>query len=557
MSILGALSISTQGMKSQATALGVIGTNVANVRSGGYKRSDPFFKTLQSEATFEQSDINANRPVISQRISQQGTLRGTNSDLDLAIIGDGLFITRTTFDTSGDILYTRDGSFAQSSVNDISVTDIVSGTTVSTKDAYLVDKNGNFLLGYAANADGTFPTSGIPAPMRVDPYAYVDTGRPTTAIDLAFNLNSNTPALDPDDPTIYDHLSAIDSLETTGIRPAGMDVSTIDFIDSNGERQSARINFTKGSENQWDMSLTYQDLPIAQIDTVSIGGAIEAGDSYSIAIDGITVSHTAIGGDTTETVVNALLTKLANSNPVSMIVTATAGATPGTIDLTAVNPGNPFTTTPTALDGGGTPDNTSSVTTPTANFTGLTTTTPTTIVFEDGKVSTPTAPLSFSIAYPPSEPGGASSTAAFTMDVSGFSQYAVDFHQQRYSENGYEASAISRIGFDEVGHVVGFFATGNSVSLYQVPLANFINPNGLESTNGMTFRETAESGTPDIQLVTESGKAIFSPHTHEISNVSLADEFTAMIKTQKAYSSSAKAFQTVNEMLQLVKDMKR
>ncbi|MBT4888266.1 MAG: flagellar hook-basal body complex protein [Rhodospirillales bacterium] len=568
MSILGALAISTQGMKSQATALSTIGANVANVRSGGYKRSDPFFQTLQSKTTFEQSDINANRPILSQRISLQGLLKGTTNDLDLAISGDGFFITRTTFDSSGETLYTRDGSFAQFALNDITIQDGTS--TITTKDSYLIDKNGNYLLGYPANADGTFPTTGAPEPMRVDPYSFIDNGRATTEVDLAFNFNSNTLALDTTDPATTDHMTAVASLNTTGTKPARMEITTISFVDSNGDRQTARMNFTKASANLWDVSLTYQGAPTAQVDTVTIGGTIETGDSYSVTVNGTTASYTATATDTLATVTSQLTNVLNASNAISQVATATSSG--GVITLTADTAGEALTTTSAAVNGGATNDNTATSATLTANFNGLTEAPagdPIRIDFAgSGTVSSytttiggtsilPAIPPSFTMTYPAETAGDADGIASFTMDISGFTQYAANFHQQRYSDNGYEASPISRVGFNTTGHVVGYFSSGNSVSLYQVPLANFVNPDGLQSTNGMAFRETAESGEPDIQVSTSSGKATFLPNTLEISNVNLADEFTALIKTQRAYSSSVKAFQTVNEMMQLVKDMKR
>ncbi len=552
MSIIGALSISTQGMKSQATALGVIGTNVANVQSGGYKRADPFFQTLTGKRTFEQSDINANRPIITNRIDLQGTISGTSNAMDTAISGDGFFITRTTFDNSGETFYTRDGSFEQFALNDISVTDPVTGSSYLTKDSYLVDKNGNFLLGYAARADGTFPTSGRPAPMRVDQNAFSNTGRATTVVDLAYALNSNATAI------TGTHLNAVSTFESSGVRPAGMEVFPIDIVDSAGIMQSARINLTKASASQWDMSLTYQDVPVAQVDTLSIAGTVEAGDTYSATINGATATYEAITGDTIASVTTFLTNKINLTDAISQDVLATVGAG-GTITLTAKSPGSTFSASASSLDGGGTPDNTATSVNTTPNFTGMTTLAPTTAINFNGsgEVVTPTAPISFSFTYPASTAGGASTTAAFTMDISDFSQFNTPSRRERYSQNGIESAPISSIGFDNVGHVIGYFSTGNSVPLYQVPLANFANPNGLETHNGMTFKETEFSGKPDIETVGASGRASFISHAVEVSNVSLVDEFTAMIKTQRAYSSSAKAFQTVDEMLATASQMKR
>lgn len=140
---LSSFSISTLGLRAQATALHVIGTNVSNVQTGGFKRADVNFQTVLSETVFEQSDIGGTRPKILQRNSIQGNLQPTSSSLDLAIIGQGFFATRSTFDATGETIYTRDGSFERNVLNEISVTDPQTGDVFTTKDAYLVDKNGN------------------------------------------------------------------------------------------------------------------------------------------------------------------------------------------------------------------------------------------------------------------------------------------------------------------------------------------------------------------------------------------------------------------------------
>ncbi len=658
MSILGSFSISTRGMRSQATALGIIGTNVANVNAGGYKRTDPFFQTLKSNSLFAQSDLGGPKPVVSQTTSIQGTVTGTTRELDLAIAGDGLFVTRTTFDTSGETLYTRDGSFELTTREPFTVTDPDTGNSYEAKKAYLVDKNGNFLLGYPADAAGVFPTSGPPEPMRVDQLAFSDNGRPTTVLELALNMDSNS-------EISGDHLTAVSNFIASGSRGPGMEVLTLDFVDSAGTRQTARLNLTKTSSNTWGMSATVQGPPAAQINNVTLSGAIETGDTYSVTVNGTTASYTATATDTMTTVTSALVAALngnttiaaditassstsgaltltgmtvgtsftasataANGSPtaqvdtltmvgtvdagdsysvtidgntvtynvtgaeanfaevitnfknlinatapVNTIVTADFGALVGEITLTADTASTSFVSSTLATDGGITPGNTAVISTTQATFNptgtntastltstyanGLYTTTPTTLNFNGSGILTNPTPVSFNLTYPPATTGGSTTTATFSLDIDGFTQFANPFIVQRVTENGFESAAISQVGFDASGHVVGFFTSGTSVQLYQIPLATFSNPDALETADGMVFKETVDSGTPTVQVVTVNGQATFLPGAVELSNVSLVDEFTAIIKTQRAYSSSARAFQTVDEMLENATNMKR
>ena len=89
-----------------------------------------------------------------------------------------------------------------------------------------------------------------------------------------------------------------------------------------------------------------------------------------------------------------------------------------------------------------------------------------------------------------------------------------------------------------------------------MPLAIFQNPNQLEMLNGMVFKETSNSGSPEEIFADTSQRATFVPLAFEISNVDLTTEFTRMIMVQKAYNSSATVFRTVDEMVQTGRDLK-
>ncbi len=758
---LSSFTIAALGMRAQSTGLHVIGTNVSNVQTGGFKRADAHFQTVLSETVFEQSDIGGTRPKILHRNSIQGTLQPTSSGLDLAIVGDGFFVTRSTFDTSGETIYTRDGAFEKSVLNELTLTDPNTGDVFTTKDAYLVDKNGNYVLGYEAAADGTFPTNGTPVPLRVDQNAFIDMGTATSAAELGLNLDSNAAVVDDQ------HITAVSNFDSAALRPDGMEVFTINYIDSNGNQQDARLNFTKAATNLWDVSATYQGSGTAQIDTVTIDGVVDVGDSYDVTVNGQTVSYTVatgdtqteiiaglvaavnanatiaanvtaaagttagtltltanatgtaftasadstngpdvaqvstiaitgtlevgdvytvnIGGasvskrvdigDTLANVVTSLLTSINADATMGPLVTATTGANPGeitvtadtagsvvgigtavvdrgqtdtltlagtvevgdiytaTIDgtpvsytvaagdtlisdvrdglVTAINAsgvngtvdavagaaagelvlvadtaGTAFTTVPSTTNIGLNPDDAMTVVSAAAGSASAIAATTTTAAVAatddntatsaatvaaqatlqstavtrltflgDGTLSSPDAvSLSFTIPATATDPVA---TATFDLDVSGLSQFANSFLFQRYSENGFEAATMNDIGFDSAGRVIGFFDNGRSRELYQIPLAKFSNPDALETHNGMTFTETTGSGEPDIQTVSASGIASFSPFTREISNVSIVDEFTAMIQTQQAYNSSAQAFKTADEMYQILNQMKR
>ena len=110
------------GMKSQAANIDIISNNLANVNTGGFKRSRADFQDLLYESlrqagtsSSENSDVptgiqigHGSRLVSSQKIFTQGDFQQTKNELDIAIEGDGFF---QIIQPSGDIAYTRDGAF--------------------------------------------------------------------------------------------------------------------------------------------------------------------------------------------------------------------------------------------------------------------------------------------------------------------------------------------------------------------------------------------------------------------------------------------------------------
>lgn len=349
MGLNSLFSTSVLGMRSQALSLEVIGTNISNVQSGGYKRGDTTFATVLSKNIGGSTDNNGVLPNYYQRISQQGQVAASSRGLDLAISGSGFFVTNTQLDQSGQQIYSRDGNFSLSAENPFTATDPDTGNTFQQSEAYIIDKNGNYLLGYARQADGTFPTTGTLVPLRVDQNAFANTGEATGQAEIVQNLPS-------EDETITDHLAAISALNNRASVPDGIETFTIDFIDSNGTRQFARLNYTKDSTNDWSFSASYQGTPVTKQDEVTIGGTLERGDSYTIGIDGSnSVTYTVASGDTLDDVVTNLVNAINADATLGGRVTAAAGATAGTIVVTGDTADDIYTVTASANNGPATP----------------------------------------------------------------------------------------------------------------------------------------------------------------------------------------------------------
>lgn len=80
-------------------------------------------------------------------------------------------------------------------------------------------------------------------------------------------------------------------------------------------------------------------------------------------------------------------------------------------------------------------------------------------------------------------------------------------------------------------------------------LATFVNPEGLEERSGNVYIETENSGGNNIRIAGSNGAGMISASSLETSNIDLAEEFSRMIVTQRAYSANTKTISTADQML--------
>nr|WP_314445718.1 flagellar hook protein FlgE [uncultured Sphingomonas sp.] len=116
---------------------------------------------------------------------------------------------------------------------------------------------------------------------------------------------------------------------------------------------------------------------------------------------------------------------------------------------------------------------------------------------------------------------------------------------------------LASIEVDEKGVVSAIFDDGTSRKVYQLPVATVLNPDGMNRLNGNAFGLSSASGAVAINPPGALGSGMISSASLEGSNVDLANEFTNMIRFQRAYSASSKIITTVDDMLQELSNLKR
>lgn len=165
------------GLKNFQTKLDVIGNNIANVNTYGFKKGRTVFKDLISQSVAGASAPGGNRGGINPKqvglgaqiaaidtLHTSGSSQFTGNTLDLAIAGDGFFqIGDVNGTTIEDIQYTRAGNFYMDQAGD------------------LVDGNGKFLVGVKGSVDST--TGAITPPTTFTTYTKINI--PTTSKSMS------------------------------------------------------------------------------------------------------------------------------------------------------------------------------------------------------------------------------------------------------------------------------------------------------------------------------------------------------------------------------------
>ncbi|PUB11553.1 flagellar hook protein FlgE [Yoonia sediminilitoris] len=139
----------------------------------------------------------------------------------------------------------------------------------------------------------------------------------------------------------------------------------------------------------------------------------------------------------------------------------------------------------------------------------------------------------------------------------GLTQLSNAFSPTSISKNGTPVGSLTSIEVDPNGYIRASFDIGINRVLYQIPLVDVPNVNGLETLDQQSFRVTPDSGTFFLWDAGDGPTGDIVGYAREESATDVAGELTNLIQTQRAYSSNAKVIQTVDEMLQETTNIKR
>lgn len=189
--------VAISGLRAATTDLNVIGNNVANANTTGFKKSRAEFADVFAVTNFGVAGNSPGSGVNLARIAQQfnqGNITFTDNSLDLAISGPGFFV----LDDNGARTYSRAGAFGLD------------------REGFVVNAKGQRLVAFAA--DGAGGITGATSPLRIETSNLPP--QASTRVDVALNLDASAPVpaapFDPLDATSYNNSTSTTVYDSLG-----------------------------------------------------------------------------------------------------------------------------------------------------------------------------------------------------------------------------------------------------------------------------------------------------------------------------------------------------
>ncbi len=143
------------------------------------------------------------------------------------------------------------------------------------------------------------------------------------------------------------------------------------------------------------------------------------------------------------------------------------------------------------------------------------------------------------------------------IDYNNITQFAGEFSAAVNWQDGYPLGTLESFAINEYGEIIGTFSNGITDTLGKIALAVFNNPGGLTDIGNSLFVESANSGVAKIGEPGSGGRGSLIPGALEMSNVDLAEEFTKMIIAQRGFQANARVITTSDQILNELVNIKR
>lgn len=490
------------GLKVHQSKMDVIGNNIANVNTVGYKSqnvtfTDVFYQTVQSASgpnaetgkggtNAKQIGIGAALGTISTNITKQGGTQATDNPFDVMINGDEFFIVSD----GKNNYFSKAGNFNVDAAGN------------------LVNGSGLTVMGWQANEEGQIVKDRVSA-LKVMSSDKMSASPAKTENSCVYgNINQK-------DDSFADNVSNIDRYVPY----------TVEFYDSQGYLYNATYHIRQEealADGTVPYSMNLYSILDQNGDVISQAEEVTAADgtkSYTYLNDG--APDLVTFNNTTESIKGDLNGATYEVKP-GQILALTTGATASTtytgnfdaeLDLSAVlvkgvdEDGNAITATDIPL------------------------------ALRDMKITINYADLT--------NYGSDSTVDSARGDANGLGA-------------GKAAGTLSSIAISDDGKIVGSYTNGDIINLGQIAVTSFSNAAGLEKIGDNLYAATMNSGSFNGigEDITANGDSL-TTGVLEMSNVDLAYEFTEMITTQRGFQANSRIITTSDTMLEELINLKR
>ncbi len=578
MGILSSLFAGVSGLNANGTALSVIGNNIANMSTVGFKGSKATFADLISSSISGgsgavQTGIGVALTSVQGNFSQ-GSLATSSNVLDLAIDGNGFFVVE---DAQGGTFYSRAGLFRLDRNNNVvdpsgfklqgfladttgtitgTIGDIALPSTTASPRATtiaLVAANlnsattqtgvrGNVVASAASVTTTAAGTNSFTINLNGDGVQTVTVANGLTGAALATAIQNAVRALVPNDP----FKAAAYSGFTASVNPSNIftftsgitgttynsttGTGTVVVAANGGDTLAADLNMTTGTSTTGTDFLLSDPSASSNFST-SMTVFDSLGNSHLL-----TTYFTRTGQNTWNYNVVANAADVVTANYDSSNIDASLG-------IVKVGSGT------LTFGTNGTLDRESPVTRyDTGTAAGTTGTTPGELQIDfNGATQDQLIVMNY----------GTSVTTDGGSGLDGTTQFGSTSALVQQTQDGFAAGSLQAFSVDSNGTISGRFSNGQLRALAQVVLARFPDPIGLTRTGKNTFAQSGNSGQPVTGTPDSAGLGRVLSNSLELSNVDLGESFIDMIAAQRGFQANSRVITTSDEILQELVNLKR
>lgn len=170
----------------------------------------------------------------------------------------------------------------------------------------------------------------------------------------------------------------------------------------------------------------------------------------------------------------------------------------------------------------------------------------TTLAFGTNGALTSGSPVSLSLPLT----DGAATPQAISLNYTGSTQYGSTFGVNAIQQNGYTTGQLSNFTIGSNGIITGNYTNSQTNTLGQVALANFTDPNGLQSLGNNEWASTNASGPALVGSPGSASLGVLQASSTESSNVDLTSQLVDMITAQRDYQANAQTIKTEEAIVQ-------